>query len=44
LILKEFDNGYTGEAVVVRVTNILMDYEFKGIANSHCIMSIMLIK
>ena len=43
LLLKEFDNGYTNNEILCKVTHVLYDYEFKGIENGYCVMSIKLI-
>lgn len=40
LLLKECDNGYTGEEVLCKITYVLHDYQFKGIADKYCILSI----
>ena len=39
LLLQEWDCGYSGEELIVRVTNILKDYQFPGITSGYCIMS-----
>ncbi len=44
LLLKEWDEGTTGQEIVCKVTSILYDYQFKGVANNHCIMSILVIQ
>lgn len=44
ILLQEWDNGYTGDEVLVLVTHILFDYEFKEVKDGHCIISTKLLK
>jgi hypothetical protein len=43
LLLQEWNKGYTGRECLVRVTHILHDYEFRGLANGYVALSISLL-
>lgn len=44
LYLKEYDNGFSGRSMLLRITDILYDYQMKGIEKGYCIISFKLLK